>query len=539
MGANVPIELKSTFLNLLLIWILLWLPSCRAMGTKVRPLGGYERLLSRLSPGTKALSLSHACTVVLNKRVASEVLVQAVTAVAEKQPILRSCIERSKEGGYGWVYCEKAPSELAKDIVTTVQVDSLAEAWQAEMQASLNNAEFGEQSPQWRLTNIESLTSGKSAWVFCVNHAVDDQRSLNSVIVDLVTTCNSISSAKKVEKGVIGEALAFPDSMEDAMVQGAQAILPQTLAWAGFQLANSLRRPAMVPWFVSRGAKKKEARFQDPDQRSTFCAYMTLDSETVAKLRQRGRARGVTLTSLLSAAMLSITSTAIQTHGYEREVDSIVALPLRFLLSVDLRPYGSEVTKNKSECFARDWTGGAVACAAGAIDYVVKVPKEAAREEDEQIWMLAQRCQEASRRIVSDYKWVPESVRLFGFGMRYAQILRVVEADARSSSTLGRGFSCGVSNMGLANFTSPKVSSRDDAGTREPCVDLQAEQVYYATSHARNGVLCQLSCMSIDSGGSSPFYGTLQFTEPLTSRDDAGVMRDRLVTLLTRLADGQ
>ncbi len=505
----------------------------------MRPLGGYERLLSRLTPGTNSLSLSHASAVVLNKRVASEVLVQAVTAVIEKQPMLRSYIERPEEKEYSWMYCDKAPSELAKDVVTTVQVDSFTEGWQAQMQASLNNAEFEEQGPLWKLINIESSTADQNAWVFCFNHGADDQSSLNCVISDLVAACNALSSSENIGSGVIGECLAFPESMEDAMVQGAQFPLPQTLGWAAFQMGNSLRRPAMIPWHVSRRAKNTEARFQDPDQRATFCEFLTLDDETVMRLRHRGRALGVTFTSLLSASMLSITSTAIQTQGQEGAAKALADLPLRFLLSVDLRPYGSEASKSRGGKYERDWTGGAVACAAGAVDYVVKVPKEAAREEEEQVWILAQRCQEASRRIISDYQWVLESVRLFGIGMRYAQILPLVEADAKSSATLGRGFTCGVSNMGLANFSGSCGASKDNIDPERQRGDLHVEQVYYGTSHARNGVLCQLSCMSVQSDGSGPFCGTLQFTEPLISRADAKVMRDSLVALLERLAEGR
>ena len=533
---------RKWVLRLVLIGIC-FISSCSAVGrTKVRALGGYERLLSRLTPGTNSLSLSHASAVVLNKRIEREVLVEAVTVVMEKQPMLRSYIDRPEAGEYNWMYCDKPLSDLAKDVVTTVQVDSLVEGWQAQMQASLNNVEFVEQGPLWRLINVESLTSDQSAWVFCVNHGADDQRSVNSVIGDLVASCNAIKD-KGEGVGVIGEPLTFPESMEDAMVQGAQFPLPQTLCWAAFQVANSLRMPAMIPWHISRGAKNKETRFQDPNERETFCEFLHLDEGTVTSLRNKGRGRGVTLTSVLSAAMLSITNAAIQTQG-KRTMKPLVDLPLRFLLSVDLRPYGSQISMSKGGVFTEDWTGGAVACAAGAVDYVIKVPEAASREEgqedEEQVWQLAQRCQDNSRRIISDFSWVPESVRLFGFGMRYAQVLPLVEADAKSSRSLGRGFSCGVSNMGLAKFPQvprPQGSSGDKSNPGGgDNSDLKVEQVYYGTSHARNGVLCQLSCMSVQSDNSSPFYGTLQFTKPLISREDARVMRDRLVALLTRLA---
>lgn len=79
----------------------------------------------------------------------------------------------------------------------------------------------------------------------------------------------------------------------------------------------------------------------------------------------------------------------------------------KFLMAVDLRRFG--VGKHLD---SDDWTGGTVACAGGAIDYVVKVPAgsgarltgrggevttKAVREE---FWRLAERCKTATRDMV-------------------------------------------------------------------------------------------------------------------------------------------
>ena len=318
-------------------------------GEKVRALGGYERLLSRLTPGTNSLSLSHASAVVLNKKVAHKVLLQAVTYTLETQPILRSYIDRPKTGDLTWNYCEKASFELAKDIVTTVSVPDLSEGWQRMMQESLNNAKFNEKGPLWRLYNLKSSSTEKGAWVFCLNHGADDQGSVHSMIRDLVTSCNAIiSTTLSSSESILGEPKEFPPSMEDAMVQGAQIPLPKTLGWALFQMCNSLRFPATVPLHIAGDKNKKEdAQFRDPDQRETFCEFLHLPGDVVTSLRALGRDRGVTLTSVLSAAMLSITSAGIQSQGRkgkreENLQENIRNIPLRFLLSVDLRPYGSE-----------------------------------------------------------------------------------------------------------------------------------------------------------------------------------------------------
>jgi hypothetical protein len=169
-----------------------------------------------------------------------------------------------------------------------------------------------------------------------------------------------------------------------------------------------------------------------------------------------------------------------------------------------------------------------------AVAAAATVKSDTAQQQQQAVWRLAERCQASSTDIIEVKKWVPDSVRLFGFGMRYAKILPLVENDARSTGTLGRGFSCGVSNMGVAHFPTADSS----------CV--QVAEAYYATSHARNGVLFQLSCMSVASGGggggegagagAAPFCGTLQFTEPIISREDASLMRRQLEALVTGLA---
>ena len=55
---------------------------------------------------------------------------------------------------------------------------------------------------------------------------------------------------------------------------------------------------------------------------------------------------------------------------------------------------------------------------------------------------------------------------------------------------------------------------------------------YYGTSHARTGVLAQLSCMSIKGGG---FCGCMQFTDPLISPALGADMTRRLVMLLNEV----
>jgi len=93
-------------------------------------------------------------------------------------------------------------------------------------------------------------------------------------------------------------------------------------------------------------------------------------------------------------------------------------------------------------------------------------------------------------------------------------------------------------------------------------VDLHGRQrrkinlkgIHYGTSHGRNGVFCQLSCMTLISapdaimssspsnavngvgGTESTFYGTLQLTQPLVSRNMGSSLVSRLVSILQNMS---
>jgi len=298
----------------------------------------------------------------------------------------------------------------------------------------------------------------------------------------------------------------------------------------------------MAPQKLFEGIKENPAAFTrhvNPDERETFCEFFTLPSGTTDNLRKACRAQGVTVTNALAAAMLSVTAAATQVLGGVKSMNNqaeeeatVKNSLLRFLLSVDLRPFGVELTS--------DWAKGTVACAAGAVDFVVPVSASVALKGDvtrpltstststSEMWQLAKQCGEKASYIIEQQGWVPESVRLFGFGMQYADILRVVEMEAKNAGSLGRGYSCGVSNMGLVKF-----ATSDESNTAPT---LGVSTAFYGTSHGRNGVLCQLSCMTVGGGDNAPFCGCLQFTSPLISREEANQIAKRLVQLVEQLA---
>lgn len=367
----------------------------------------------------------------------------------------------------------------------------------------------------------------KSAWVFCFNHGSDDQQSVNIVVTEIL---NSIHSSPMKAPTSNEKTYAFPKSVEDAIAPDNISL--NTLKWSIFQLINQAANTDMLPAKIIQNYKKDPEKYKDvytnPDKRRTFLEYLNLSREETAALRVMCRTQGVTITNALSAAILILTSTFFQ-NGFSKDgaVLSLKEKNLRFLLSVGLRPFGAKGSEaNGRNNAVTDWTEGTVACASGAVDFVVSVPASTATPQGEAVsndafWALAKTCKQKSNDIIEVEDYVPESVRLFGLGMKYADILTIVDLESKNPGTMGRGFACGVSNVGLVNLPVPP--------TKGPSA-LSIVEGYYGTSHSRNGVFCMLSSMTVG----EKFCGCLQFTSPFINEQDALLFKEALLrTILT------
>jgi hypothetical protein len=527
-------------------------------GGVARKLGGYERVLSREAPGDQGLSLSHGTAYVLSGSMDNDALTRAVGMCMQKHPILR--VNIAKENGTDvFRYCPQPLSELANAVVNTVSVldTDFENIWRDYLEKSLNKARFEPQYPLWKLFNIVSSTGSRSAWVFQVNHGIDDQQSTNMIVNDILAYRNSQSSGKTRNplREIMTKALPFPASIEEA-IGPAKGVNLATLAWSLYQLYNMVSGPAMVPARVRSlydSDPNSHANFADPDSRETFVEAFRIDSSSTQRLRANCRKEGVTVTHALAAAMLALTSETIEGRFLNSNKVAKLEKPedqtLRFLLSVGLRPFGLESQwKDTVQSRKDDFTGGTVACAAGAIDYLVNVPGSglsslyetdskgaeptavAEPKAIESLWKLAKVSKSRAKLLIEILNFVPESVRLFGIGMGIVPILEAVEIEARNAKSMGRGFSCGVSNVGLLKF--PEDQSR--TGSKSA---LAVQGVYYATSHARTGVLCQLSSATVEtSDGSQELCGTLQFTYPLVTVEEATAFRNAFIRVITHIA---
>jgi len=144
----------------------------------IRTLGSYETLLSRKAPGRESVALSHGCAVILSSWVDMETLQGAVASVIERHPALGAYIARgaANDKRLSWYACdEDAPSLAGRVVTRTRQVDvvDFNEEWNMALDGSVNQAEFPDKGPLWKLENIVDRSGERSAWVFCMNHGID------------------------------------------------------------------------------------------------------------------------------------------------------------------------------------------------------------------------------------------------------------------------------------------------------------------------------------------------------------------------------
>eukprot|EP01039_Chlorochromonas_danica_P006369 gene6369-7022_t len=495
--------------------------------------------MSRLAgPGASHQAIAHASVALFNQSLTRERLVEGLSSAISRHPMLRVRLVTDSKPPR-WEELEKDAVEIAQEVLQVEEVeeeeeDTLTARWQQIFHDGLNHATFSADSPRWRVIAVKSARRQRTALVFVVDHAIDDQTSIHLILQHILTpppppppsttTCPPPPSSTPPRHETT--SLPLPPSVEEALSHHLplRGLSWRTLLWAGYQLFNLLSRPRVTP--AKCGAPLERVR--DPAQRFTFCRFVDLTAEEVRGLQRTAKARGLSLTHLLSAAVLVVTQSLV-TVASDKDFSPTL---LRFLLSVGLRPYGVDRRQ-------QDFTDGTVACAAGAVDYLAWLPPStllplppstsplspAAISNTflESFWSLASFCQESSQRLLSSWQVVPESVRLFDLGYQLVDIPQAVERDAHGAS-FGRGYSCGLSNMGKVDLSIEKEGGRGGG--------LSIEKIYYGTSHGRNGVLMLLSCMTLADGG---FSGCLQFPGPLVGEEEADASVQRLLLLLRSL----
>lgn len=514
--------------------------------TFLRQLGTFEKLLSRRNSNSKtnAVSLSHGCVVILDESLPDSTLKSALWECIKHHQFLRVSISDSIE----WHSIPLKDIDL-NNVVTTVSSlsNDFDNQWRKLLENSLNGPHFPVHGPLWRVTNLVCDSSDdinrdnrRSAWIFTFNHAIDDQQSINIMVKDILSHANMISDVSNTVKN----HAILPPSMEEAVCPEFFPNL-KTLLWAFYQLHNSLQGPTVLPqWLTSKISQNKDIAFNkmiaEPANRRTIIETLSLNGTALNTIRNLCKQRGLTITHFLSAAVLTISSVLIQLpeeaqeEGRDTNMSSFQQLDLRLLVAIGLRNFASpnynprHAHAGNAEDIGNDWTNGSVACASGAVDFIVDVPKVDSLKDgvnvSEEFWALAMQCKDKLDFAVKTMDFVPESVRLFSLGWKMGlDILKAVSMEARNVNTLGRAYTCSVSNVGLVSYKSiPAVPVRGDSTVSS------IRGIYYGTSQSETGVLCQLSTITVDDA----FCCCLQFPHPIVTPKQATFIKEQLSALL-------
>eukprot|EP00640_Fibrocapsa_japonica_P000357 CAMPEP_0113937282 /NCGR_PEP_ID=MMETSP1339-20121228/3936_1 /TAXON_ID=94617 /ORGANISM="Fibrocapsa japonica" /LENGTH=551 /DNA_ID=CAMNT_0000939987 /DNA_START=116 /DNA_END=1771 /DNA_ORIENTATION=- /assembly_acc=CAM_ASM_000762 len=532
-----------------------------------RPLGNFEKYLSGTRRESENVVISHLSLAVVSDTTDSLVseisLLETLEAVMNRHCLLRSCV--SGEGKPElepapmvrigdldpptWVPAPLGAKGLAPKVLQTIQVDGSDEeafqaAWQKEFVWQLDNASYNKKTgPLWRLTWLPQAGAQRHALLFAFNHAISDQISANMILDEVLTSLSSSKSKTAALAEAFGPAPnngQLPPSVEETV--GAGGLQLGTARYALIQTINGAKGVTLLPDRIKKRLSQKEAEIKElkkeqpelaeeelpaivPEEylsknRNTFIELATLKASKLAALRDLCRREGVTVSAALAAASLMATSdVAHDTTTTTTTRGSPKSQLYKFLLSVDLRRFG--------DSSGADWTKGAVACAGGAVDFVVPVTEKAASEflhgdstQMKGFWDLARTCRKEALEFIGT-NFVRETVAMFDWGMKYVDIGEIMNDEADSKKALGRLFTCGVSNMG--------VYKGHDYGS------INLEKIHYATSHTITGTLYQLSCGTVN----SELHLTFQFTEPLVTRQEGKEFCEKFCAIIDSVSDSK
>ncbi|CAN0265394.1 unnamed protein product [Ectocarpus sp. 6 AP-2014] len=506
-----------------------------------RKLGSFEKMLTQTrdgagpaEDGVRTLTTPHVWAAVIDGDLPRSSLKRGIEAVLARHPMLRACIRtpdgpkeplmdirgEERDDGDPLYFCEsecESLGALAERVLAPEEDEisgdeAFAREWRGRLERNLDNARLPVSAgPNWRVETIRLSGRGRpgprrrrTALVCIMNHALEDQRSSNVMLQGILEAAAGKASGPARSADDAG-GFDLPPSMEAAIVEGKR-FRRNTLRYMWDQATMAIAKPMVVPDGLPSVDERSEGGDEGPfgvSSRKSACEFSSVPADDVSAMLQAcSRERGLTLSGALSAACLMACSDVAHVEG------SRGSNRYKFLLAVDLRRFGTGDYSGMD-----DWTGGTVACAGGSLDYAVKVPagsgsrlvgrdgEEAARVAREEFWRLAERCKTATRDMV-EKETLREAVAVFDWAMENIHIWASVDMQSRNAKTLGRAYTCGVSNMGRYPFDT-QVGN------------LSLKAVHYGTSQSARGSLFQLSCGTID----GELFMTLQFAEPLLTRE--------------------
>mmetsp|Transcript_107628 Transcript_107628/g.303110 ORF Transcript_107628/g.303110 Transcript_107628/m.303110 type:complete len:892 (+) Transcript_107628:73-2748(+) len=533
-----------------------------------RDVGSAEQLmLSRMPVGQ--MITTHCYVAIIEGTVDSQRLREALIWAVVRHPMLRArvvepqgektqdmgpFVHAGKDGRWRFVPCNLSPVEIVDRALEFDDVQGdLDAAWQRDYESALDASVFDlDVGPLWRLRFLRQ--GGRNAFLFSFVHSLDDQRSGNILLHDIL---KHMEAEERGAPLADPEPLGFPSSLEEVLLTedlDVQRLATYALsqAEAGGQpsvfLPSALRskerevrkhwmlnptqpvaknRPVIPPMVPAEGDTSfllKEALDPDslfaPTQRKNLVALRTVAADVVSSLRRMCRQNNVTVSMAIAAAALCATSDIAHDDldfAYEA---------YRMLLGVDMRRFAPD----------GDWTNDTLAFASGALDFTFRLlPKsgEAYRDEHANIslrsriggmpfWDLAR----ASKLAVDQWiekGYATESTRLFDLGMRFLRMDKIIQETAKDPNTIGRAYSVCLSNAGVYGFGPPDGRYGG----------LRLLSIFFGISSAISGSLVSVSCLTVN----GELHMTGHGVAPIVNRTDLSLFMDSIATTLTIAAE--
>mmetsp|Transcript_4158 Transcript_4158/g.10743 ORF Transcript_4158/g.10743 Transcript_4158/m.10743 type:complete len:565 (+) Transcript_4158:181-1875(+) len=488
--------------------------------TYIRPLGSWERLLTKTQRNDKDAPLSVAGFSVDELSGTSSLtrddVRRALRRAVSMHPLLRVQIAelpagneflRRKDKEWPWFYpLDASADELVDRALVWADVDTrdgtdLRKEWRTLVEGMIDGVTFAHDAPLWRLHVIHSPSAGRSALVWLFNHAIADQISAQVVLQDFLTHLQPHQSSDKNTDSAASVPVSFPPSME-AMLFGNTSIeepfvgyVKRACSWQ--TVKHLVRATATIVCPVMLVLDRRRGEGLTPSQRHTQLCLRTLGRPLMEKLKHRSRREGTTVTAALIAAALMAC----------QDVSGRSSPLVRFLLSTDLRRFAV------NSPLPRPCTLSSVS---GSVEFNLRVPSSLATPEA--FWRFAKGCREEFRSVIDVSG--REGPLLFDVGMRLVNIEAIVENAAASEQTHGRAYTCGLSNAGV-------WPGRTQYGP------ISLDGVYYGVTNSQNGCLFQLSCVTV--GGR--LCVCLQTSAPLIERGEAERFLDVMDRELCRAVD--
>lgn len=501
-----------------------------------REVGSAEQLmLSRMPEGH--LITTHTSLALLQGVADGKKLEKALHWAVIRHPMLRAAaVEptvRAKDTGpffHGgqdgrWMW---APTNLTKEEIVqrALSVEDVAGDFDAKckeyFEQSLDRSTFDfQEGPLWKLRllrqgGFRGPLGGRSALLFSFVHSIDDQKSANILLHDILSNLQEegdVADPEPAELPASLEDVFLKDDLDVQKLAGYALSQAEAGAVPFMKIPSALRsvernvrknfglsprqpvaqdRPGTVPTAPATGNAKlllSEALSPESDfwaaRRQNLVSFCSLPKDKVSILLQRCRDNNVTMSmAVATAALLAASDVANDDLDFAYEA-------YRLLLGVDMRRFAPD----------GDWTQDTMAYASGALDFSLRLlPKSGeafAREHANEslrtriggvpFWDLARASAHAVTQWV-EKGYAAESTRLFDIGVRLLRMDTIIQETANDPNTIGRAYSVTVSNAGVYGL-GPKDGQYGK---------LRLDKIYFGISAAISGSLMSASSLTVN-----------------------------------------